>query len=71
MTASRHDCSIPPLVATPEEASSILRISRSAVYELLAQGQIDSFKVGRSRRIPLDALAEFVNRLTAAQRGAV
>jgi excisionase family DNA binding protein len=58
-------------VATPEEASSILRISRSAVYELLAQGQIDSFKVGRSRRIPLDALAEFVNRLTAAQRGAV
>jgi excisionase family DNA binding protein len=49
MPASRDDCSIPPLVATPEEASSILRTSRSAVYELLAQGHIDSFKVGRSR----------------------
>jgi excisionase family DNA binding protein len=45
--------------ATPEEASSILRISRTAVCELVTQGQIESFKVGRSRRIPLDALAEF------------
>ena len=45
---------------TPEEAARVLRLSRTTIYELLKSGQLRSYKVGRSRRIPATALAEFV-----------
>jgi excisionase family DNA binding protein len=51
------------LLLTVEEAALQLSLSRSTVYELLASGEIRSLKIGRCRRIPQNALAEFVSKL--------
>lgn len=50
------------LLLTVVEAARRLEISRSLLYELLATGEIQSIHVGRLRRIPADALSEYVSR---------
>ena len=54
----------PPPVLRVEEAAELLRIGRSAVYDLIRTGRLRSFKVGRSRRIPRDAIADAIAYLT-------
>jgi excisionase family DNA binding protein len=56
------------LLLTPERAAERLDIGRTRLYELLAAGEIESVKVGRSRRIPAAALAHYVERLRAQHR---
>lgn len=55
-----------PLLYTRPEACTRLRMGRSKLDELIRQGEIRSVKIGRSRRIPVDALDEYVRRLVAA-----
>jgi excisionase family DNA binding protein len=47
---------------TVSEAAQQLGIGRSLLYELLAEGQVESIHVGRLRRILIDALADFIDR---------
>jgi excisionase family DNA binding protein len=51
------------LLYTLKEAATALRISRTKLYELLQDHEIESVHIGRSRKIPADALAAYVNRL--------
>ncbi len=51
----------------PEEAARKLAISRATLYTLLAAGEIESVKIGKSRRIPDSALAAYVARLRGEQ----
>lgn len=51
------------LVYTIDEAAAALRISRTKLYELLADSQIESVHIGRSRKIPADALHAYLARL--------
>jgi excisionase family DNA binding protein len=53
------------LLLKPEEAAELLSIGRSKVYELIGTGELASVRIGTSRRIPADALAEFVRELRA------
>jgi excisionase family DNA binding protein len=53
------------LLLKPEEAAEMLSIGRSKVYELIGTGELVSVRIGTSRRIPADALAEFVRELRA------
>ena len=53
------------LLVTPEEAASSA-VGRSKVYELMRTGELPSLKIGGSRRITREALAEFVSRLEEA-----
>ncbi len=48
------------LLLTPVEAAKALGIGRSKVYELLQAGQLKSVRIGSCRRIPLDALHDFL-----------
>jgi excisionase family DNA binding protein len=48
------------LLLTPDGAAKALSISRTRVYELMASGELSSLKIGRSRRISVDALAAFI-----------
>ncbi|MBL8775084.1 MAG: helix-turn-helix domain-containing protein [Acidimicrobiales bacterium] len=48
---------------TVEQAATYLAVSRARTYELLASGALESVKIGRSRRVPLVALHEYVERL--------
>ena len=57
-----HDAHGQRLLLTVSEAAQQLGIGRSLLYELLADGQVESIHVGRLRRIPIDALADFINR---------
>ena len=50
------------LLVTPEEAARRLSLARSTIYELLLMGEIESVKIGRSRRVPADALTDFVDQ---------
>jgi excisionase family DNA binding protein len=50
----------------PEEAATYLGIGRSKVFELLADGRLASVRIGRSRRITVAALDDFVARLAEA-----
>lgn len=52
-----------PLLYRPEEAASILGVSRTRVYDLIGSGALRSVKLGRARRIPMEALRDFVDRL--------
>ncbi|MGO9298010.1 MAG: helix-turn-helix domain-containing protein [Streptosporangiaceae bacterium] len=51
-----------------EEVAELLAVSRCKVYQLISTGDIASLKLGGSRRITADALADFVARLEAAGR---
>jgi excisionase family DNA binding protein len=51
------------LLLKPEEAAAELRIGRRRVYELIMSGRLRSKKIGTSRRIPYDALVEYVASL--------
>ena len=56
------------LVYTIAEAAAALRISRTKLYELLTTGEIESVHIGRSRKIPADALAAYLDALRAIPR---
>ncbi|HEX3781928.1 MAG TPA: helix-turn-helix domain-containing protein [Pseudonocardiaceae bacterium] len=46
-----------------EDATKILNIGRSAIYDLIRSGALKSVKIGGSRRIPKFALEEYVQFL--------
>jgi excisionase family DNA binding protein len=50
-----------------EEAAEFLGIGRTFLFRLLATGQIESFKIGRKRKITRDALDAYVQRLLREQ----
>ena len=51
------------LLLTPTEAAQAIGLSRSKLYELMAGGLIESVVIGRCRRVPVAALAEYVDQL--------
>ncbi len=51
------------LLLTVDEVAQALRIGRSHAYAYILNGDIPSVKLGRSRRIPLAALSEFIEKL--------
>lgn len=55
-----------PEYLTVNEAAQRLRIGRVSLYALLNRGEIQSFTVGRSRRIPTAAIDAYVARRLAA-----
>ena len=48
---------------TVEQVADMLHIGRDKVYYLLRTGQLRSIKIGKSRRITAEHLAEFVASL--------
>jgi excisionase family DNA binding protein len=51
------------LLLTPEEAAKLLGIGRSRVYDLMRAHALLSVKIGRSRRVPVASLHEYVAAL--------
>ncbi|MBE3073332.1 MAG: excisionase family DNA-binding protein [Actinobacteria bacterium] len=51
------------LVLTIEEAADRLCIGRTLMYALVKGGAVESVLIGRLRRIPLDALENFLSQL--------
>lgn len=55
-----------PLLYRVSEAAKLLAIGVSAVNELIASDDLESVKIGASRRITRDGLETYVRRLKAA-----
>lgn len=56
-----------PLLLRPEDAAIELNIGRTRVYQLMAQGRLESLKLGKRRLIPADAIVAFIERERQAQ----
>lgn len=56
------------LLLTPEEAALAIGLGRTKVYELLRAGALESVQIGAARRVPVEALREYVDRLRCQAR---
>lgn len=59
---------IAPLAVGPDEAGRMTGHARSAIYEAIAKGELESFKSGKRRLILIKSLEAWLNRL--AKEGA-
>jgi excisionase family DNA binding protein len=53
------------LLLRPEEVAEALNVGRSTVFELMRTGELRSVKIGALRRVPTDAVTEFLDGLSA------
>ncbi|MCZ4122383.1 helix-turn-helix domain-containing protein [Streptomyces sp. H39-S7] len=53
-----------PEALTVPEVMAALRLGRSKLYDLLRSRELDSFKIGRSRRITVDSLTAYLRNQT-------
>ena len=49
-------------LASVREAEAFLSLSRSSLYSMMDRGELAYVKLGKSRRIPWDALDELVQK---------
>jgi excisionase family DNA binding protein len=59
------------LLYSVEEAADLLGIGRTFMFHLLATGEIDSFKIGKRRKVPRDALDGYIERLRSEHAAAM
>lgn len=57
---------VAPVAYDVGEAAVALRLSRSALYELIRSGQLRSVKSGRRRLVPVSALSDYLDSLDGA-----
>ena len=50
------------LLIKPKEAAEALCLGRTKIYELIADGTIPAVRIGKSIRVPVKELLEWVNR---------
>jgi len=50
------------LLYSVTEAASLLGVGRTYMFRLIATGEIESIKVGKLRKIPRDALGQYIDR---------
>jgi excisionase family DNA binding protein len=55
-----------PLLYTVEDAAAKLSIGRGTAYALIKSGDLRSVRIGSLRRVPADALREYVESLGRA-----
>jgi len=60
----------PRLLLTVEEAAARLGIGRTTTWSLVRSGDLDSVRIGRLRRVHVDAIAAYAARLSAKQHAA-
>ncbi len=51
------------VLLTAEEVAEALHIGRCTVYDLIRSGQLESIKIGRLRRIPVESVHAFARRM--------
>jgi excisionase family DNA binding protein len=58
------------LVVSPKRAADLLDIGITTLYQLIASGEIDSYKEGKSRKITVCSIRARVDRQLARSRAA-
>lgn len=57
-----HRDSVSPLSVGVDESARLIGVARSMMYEILARGDLQSFKIGRRRLILVKDLEAFIDR---------
>ncbi|HEY7419269.1 MAG TPA: helix-turn-helix domain-containing protein [Ktedonobacteraceae bacterium] len=52
-----------PILVSVVEVARMLSIGRTAAWELVRKQEIKSIKIGRTRRVPIVAIQEYIERL--------
>ncbi len=55
------------LLVTVEEAAVMLSIGRTAAWELVRSHTIRSVKIGRTRRVPVVAMRDYISQLLGSE----
>jgi excisionase family DNA binding protein len=63
--SARHG--LRPLGVPPAQAAELLSCTREMIYRLMTRGELESFVVGRSRRVTTASIEAFVARHMAGQ----
>jgi hypothetical protein len=58
------------LVVSPRVARRLLDTGNTRLYELLAAGELDSYREGRSRKITMESIRRLIRRRLASERPA-
>ena len=58
---------VAPLLLTIPQAAAVLAVGRTTVYELIGAGDLEAVHIGRSVRVPVEALRLFVYRQRVSQ----
>jgi hypothetical protein len=56
-----------PLVASPNQAMRAIQVLRKKLYELINTGELESYTEGKSRRITVKSINEYIERRLAAE----
>jgi excisionase family DNA binding protein len=56
-----------PALLTVKQAAGMLNLGRSTVYQLIADGRLDVVHIGRSTRVPIDAITKFISELRTGE----
>jgi hypothetical protein len=57
-----------PLAVPPEAAAEMLGIRPSKLYDLLRDGEVQSFQCGRARRVVVQSIVDYIERRVAEAR---
>ncbi|MBS2534156.1 excisionase family DNA-binding protein [Catenulispora sp. NF23] len=60
----------PRVMLTVEQAADAIGIGRTTMFALLKNGDVESVRIGRLRRVPAAAIDSFLERLAADQNPA-
>lgn len=67
MSQTDEHVKAPRILLSVEDAADRLALSRTRLYGLIKSGEIVSVRIGRLRRVPVEALTAFTARLVAEQ----
>jgi excisionase family DNA binding protein len=56
------------MLLKPTEAAEVIGLGRSKTYELISKGQIPSVRIGKSVRVPVAALRNWVEQQLREQQ---
>ncbi len=59
---------ITPLSVRPGPAAEMIGVSRRVIYQLMNAGELQSFRIGGARLIPVAELEEFIARRVADEQ---
>lgn len=59
-----------PLALPPKQAFAAIGVGITKGYELIAAGDLETFKIGRATRVTTESLRSYVARQLEAQREA-
>lgn len=60
--------SVEPICVKVNEAARMIGVGRTKLYELIAEGELETVKIGKATRVTTASLLDFVRRASSPPR---